>query len=54
MIGHKDFYTSYDMFPNESVERIRYLMRKYGFVKDEASEYYFYEPYDESDWIDYE
>ena len=51
---HKDFYTAYYMHPGEANERIRYLMQKYGFVKDEAIEYFYYEPYDESDWADYE
>lgn len=46
--------TSNDMHSDEAAERIRYLMHKYGFAKDEAIEYFYYEPYDEADWVDYE
>lgn len=55
MSAHLDFYTAYDWFENDNhEERVRHLMRLYSWSKDEAECYYFYEPYDENDWIDYE
>lgn len=54
MIGHADVYTPYDMFPGESEERVRHLMRKYFWTREEALNWFFSEPYDESDWADYE
>jgi len=51
---HLDFYTAYDQFPGEAHERINYLMRHFYWSKDEAESYFYYEPVDESDWIDYE
>jgi hypothetical protein len=46
--------TSNDQFPDEAPERIRYLMRTYGWCKFEAECYFFYEPFDENDWIHYD
>jgi hypothetical protein len=51
---HLDFYTSYDEFPNDSENRINYLMKFYGWSRLEASSYFYYEPFDENDWVDYE
>jgi hypothetical protein len=46
--------TSNDQFPNESEKRIRFLMLHYYWSKLEAESYYYYDPYDESDWAEYE
>ena len=49
-----DFYTSYDEFPNDWENRINYLMKHFYWNKLEASSYFYYEPFDQDDWIDYE
>jgi hypothetical protein len=54
LIGHLDFYTAYDMFPGEALSRIQYLMRRFGWGNFEAKCYFYSEPYEESDWIDYD
>lgn len=55
MIGHPDIYTAYDMFPFEQIEkRINHLRRKYTWTLEEAENWYYYEPYDEEDWRDYD
>ena len=51
---HLDFYTSYDMHPNDADQRIKYLMLHIYWCKLEASTYFYGEAYDEEDWIDYE
>lgn len=46
--------TSYEMFPDETDRRIEHLMRFYGWGKLEAQSYFYYEPFDPIDWLDYE
>jgi hypothetical protein len=46
--------TSNDRFPGESENRIEHLMRFYGWSKFEATSYFYYEPFDAIDWIDYD
>lgn len=54
MSVHRDFYTAYDMHPDDADQRIRFLMRRFAWCKLEAESYFYYEPYDEEDWCDYE
>jgi hypothetical protein len=46
--------TSNEQFPGEAIERIEHLARFYGWSKFEAQCYFFYEPFDPIDWLDYE
>jgi hypothetical protein len=46
--------TSNQRFPGEASSRIEHLAKFYGWSRFEAQCYFFYEPFDPIDWMDYE
>jgi hypothetical protein len=46
---HK-YVTAYDYYPMQERECIEYLMRQYHWCRDEAMEYFYYDPFNSEVW----
>lgn len=44
------YVTAYDYYPMQERECIEYLMRQYHWCRDEAMEYFYYDPFCSEVW----